>query len=150
LVARETVRGDRARFSLHFENATPGEPLTHLFLVYVDGARAGFAELPDLDNASGALDFAPIDIGLFPIEESTQALTERVPARLPPSRERRLASAVEACTRGNAADREHARADLARYGRFALPYLARVKTLTNDPDVLAEVEREVDRLRRAL
>lgn len=64
---------------LALENARPDEPLRSLFLVRVEGDRAGFAELGDL---SGAADLRDVRLAKRPVSEATEALVERVAARL--------------------------------------------------------------------
>jgi len=65
---------------------------------------------------------------------------------LSPRRESRLMRAVEAWAGSDPDLRAAAREEILSWGRFALPYLARVRELTLDPDVAMEVERAVDRL----
>jgi hypothetical protein len=65
---------------------------------------------------------------------------------LSPRRETRMLRAVEAWAGANPERRAAAREEILSWGRFALPYLARVRELTLDPDVGAEIETAIDRL----
>jgi hypothetical protein len=67
-----------------------------------------------------------------------------------PSQERALLAAVEACAHGSANERDAAWAELMRHGRFAAPYLERVKQLTRDRELLAQVDRALERCRKPL
>jgi hypothetical protein len=67
-----------------------------------------------------------------------------------PSQERALLAAVEACAHGTPEQRDAGWAELMRHGRFAAPYLERVKTLTKDRDLLAQVDRALERCRKPL
>jgi hypothetical protein len=222
-LARASRVKDVARLSLRLENADPRSPLCGVFLVYVDGDRAGFRELDDVHDA---LDLSPVDVALSPVEVSTQRLVERVAARLAetplfadealamartwahawfgdpglrvlyilprafvdrelplsvepgwtwnksgsdvavaqtkpvvervfvgrleiltPAEEQGLLAAVERCVRGNASERAAGEAELARHGRFLAPCLRRLLTLTDDPDLLADVRTRLLRCR---
>ncbi|HVS08906.1 MAG TPA: hypothetical protein VMS76_03455 [Planctomycetota bacterium] len=65
---------------------------------------------------------------------------------LSPRREARMLRAVEAWAGADPERRAAAREEILAWGRFALPYLARVRELTPDPGVGAELETAIDRL----
>jgi len=65
---------------------------------------------------------------------------------LSPRREARMLRAVEAWAGPDPGLRAAAREEILAWGRFAHPYLARVRELSFDPQVALEVERALDRL----
>jgi hypothetical protein len=77
--ARAQRTGDVARLSMRLENSDPDSPLAGVFLVYVDGDRAGFRALDDVHDA---LDLSPVDVPLRPVADVTKDLVDRVAARL--------------------------------------------------------------------
>lgn len=204
------------------ENREPQEELRQLFLIYVQGGKAGFARLPDVGSS---VNVGEVGFTLEPFATSTERLVEalaesltetglfrdealamartwqhgyfqdeglrvlyvlpqafvdrelpldvqprevadaergRVPGApvdslvrtfvarldlLTPSREAELLSVVEGYGLGLPAQRRAAAARLESWGRFALPYLNRVRSLSDDPELLAVLEETLDRLR---
>ena len=65
---------------------------------------------------------------------------------LTPDQEAEIELTALDLTRGSPEARDLARAKIAGWGRFAIPYLNRVSTLTDDPDVISTVESELNEL----
>jgi hypothetical protein len=80
-VIEEAARedGTAVRVSLSLENVGADGPLTHVFLVYVEGGRAGFQVLGDLP---GRRDLDGLELDLAPLAESTEALVEALTEHL--------------------------------------------------------------------
>ncbi len=204
---------DSYQVSLELVNTNPDQVLKHIFLVFVQDERAGFAYFDQLQDK---LEIKDLSFELSPIEQSTEELVEKLAQELTktglyhkealamartwqhgyfqeeglralyvlpeslinqelpltikgfgsqeegvepyslvrtfvgrtellsPEREKAILEIAQDYLQGNEQAKQSAAKEFEKWGRFAIPYLQRVKALTQDKSLIEKIEEKIE------